>query len=115
MTQTKQPPINPERFTDALAGKAECYMLEYYFFPNLETDCDAKVINQADRAILLAPDAVRAYAAKSAYLYFSHRAGESLRTANAGLAINPSYAALYGCWRSTPRNLLSDKFEQAKV
>ena len=97
---------------DALAGKAECYMLEYYFFPNLETDCDAKVINQADRAILLAPDAVRAYAAKSAYLYFSHRAGESLRTANAGLAINPSYAALYGA-RSTAESSLR-QFEQAK-
>jgi TolB-like protein len=96
----------------ALAGKAECYMLEYYFFPNPETDYDAKVISQADRAILLAPDTIEAYTAKSAYLYFSHRADESLRTANAGLAINPNYAALYGV-RSTANSSLG-QFEQAK-
>ena len=61
---------------------------------------------------MLAPDTIEAYTAKSAYLYFSHRADESLRTANAGLAINPNYAALYGV-RSTANSSLG-QFEQAK-
>ncbi len=97
---------------DALAGEAECYMLEYYFFPSPGIDYDAKVIGQAERAILVAPDTMRAYRAKSAYLYFSHRADESLRSANAGLAINPNDAALYGA-RSTAKSSLG-QFEQAK-
>ena len=53
---------------DALAGEAASYAFEHLFFPNPETDYDAKVIGLADRAIALAPDNLRAYFAKSAYL-----------------------------------------------
>ena len=85
---------------------------ERLFFANPETDYDAKVIGQADRAIALAPENMRAYRSKSAYLVLSHRADESLRTADAGLAINPNYASLYSM-RSTARSSLG-QFEQAK-
>jgi adenylate cyclase len=70
------------------------------------------VIGQADRAIALAPENMRAYWAKGVYLARTRRADESLRTAEAGLAINPNYAALYSI-RSTAKSSLG-KFEQAK-
>jgi adenylate cyclase len=97
---------------DALAGEAQCYSFEHLFWPNPETDYDVKVIGQADRAIALAPDTMRAYRAKSAYLALSRRADESLRTADAGLAINPNYASLVSM-RSTAKSSLG-QFEQAK-
>ena len=53
---------------DALAGEALCYEVEYLFFANPETDYDAKVIDQADRAIALAPDTMQAYWVKSGHL-----------------------------------------------
>ncbi len=80
---------------DALAGEALCYVDERFFFANPGTDYDAKVIGQADRAIALAPDTVEAYWAKSIQLSFSRRFDEALRTADAGLAINPNFAPLY--------------------
>jgi tetratricopeptide (TPR) repeat protein len=70
------------------------------------------VIGQADRAIALAPENTRAYRAKSTYLVMSHRADEALRAADAGLAINPNYAMLYGV-RSIAKTSLG-RFEQAK-
>jgi adenylate cyclase len=97
---------------DALAGEALSYVDERLFFANPETDYDAKVIGQADRAIALAPDTVRAYWAKSIQLSFSRRFDEALRTADAGLAINPNYAPLYN-----PRSVANaslGQFEQAK-
>ncbi len=97
---------------DALAGEAECYVLERFYFANPETDYEAKVIGQADRAIALAPDTMWAYVAKSVYLSESRRFDESLRTADAGLAINPNYAPLYA-----PRSIANaslGQFEQAK-
>ena len=97
---------------NALAGEAQCYLIEYVYFANPETDYDAKVIGQANRAIALAPDSVQAYVTKSAYLRTSRRAEESLRTADAGLAINPNYARLYGV-RSSAKSSLG-QFEQAK-
>ena len=97
---------------NALAGEAQCYLIEYVYFANPETDYDAKVIGQANRAIALAPDSVQAYVTKSAYLRTSRRAEESLRTADAGLAINPNYARLYGV-RSGAKSSLG-QFEQAK-
>jgi len=51
---------------NALAGEAQCYLIEYVYFANPETDYDAKVIGQANRAIALAPDSVQAYGTKSA-------------------------------------------------
>jgi adenylate cyclase len=97
---------------DGLAGEANSYGLEHLFFPNPETDYDAKVVGLADRAITLAPENMRAYRVKSAYLVRSRRVDESLRTIEAGLAINPNYASLYSI-RSTAKSSLS-QFEQAK-
>ena len=54
---------------DALAGEAFTHMALFAFGEaNPETNLDAKIIDQADRAIALAPDNMRAYAAKSFYL-----------------------------------------------
>jgi len=80
----------------ALAGKATTYLQEYFRFANSETDYEAKVIGPADRAIALAPETMLAYQTKSGYLVLSRRYDEGLRAADAGLAINPNYAALYG-------------------
>jgi tetratricopeptide (TPR) repeat protein len=98
---------------DALAGEALCNQLEYFYFPDPDTDYDAKVIGQADRAIALAPDTMGAYLAKSAHLASSRRFEEALRTADAGLAINPNYVPLYA-----PRSIANaslGRFEQAKA
>ena len=97
---------------DALAGEAECYGLERFYFANADTDYEAKVIGQADRAIALAPDTMWAYGAKSVYLSESRRFAESLRTADTGLAINPNFAPLYA-----PRSIANaplGQFGQAK-
>jgi adenylate cyclase len=97
---------------DALAGEAGRYAAEYLYWGNPATNYDAKVIGQADRAIALAPDTMRAYWEKTMYLYMSRRYNESLRTADAGLAINPNYAPLYAA-RSSAKSSLG-QFEQAK-
>jgi adenylate cyclase len=97
---------------DALAGEANSYSFEHLFFPNPETDYDAKVIGPADRAIARDPENMWAYRAKTSYLVRSRRADEALRTADAGLAINPNYASLYGV-RSVAKSSLG-QFEQAK-
>jgi adenylate cyclase len=90
---------------DALADKAECYVYEYY---------DAKVIDQADRAIALAPGNTQAYYVKSAYLALSRRFDEALRTADAGLAINPNYASLY-TFELTPKIPLASSSRQSPM
>jgi len=97
---------------DAFAGEADCYQLGYLYWDNPKIDYDAKVIGQADRAIALAPDNMRAYLAKSVYLGLSRRFDEALRTADAGLAINPNFAPLYFV-RSSAKSSLG-QFEQAK-
>ena len=53
-----------------------------------------------------------AYRVKSGYLSVSRRFDEAVRAADAGLAINPNYAPLYGP-RSTANASLG-RFEQAK-
>jgi tetratricopeptide (TPR) repeat protein len=53
-----------------------------------------------------------AYFAKSAQLSRSRRFDEALRTADAGLAINPNFAPLYGLRGSANASL--GQFEQAK-
>jgi adenylate cyclase len=81
--------IDPNE-TDALAGNAYAYLLEYTRgWGAAGTDYEAKILGQADRAIALAPDNVRAYYVKSLYLTSSQRATEGLSAADAGLAINP--------------------------
>ena len=81
--------IDPNE-TDALAGNAYAYLLEYTRGGGTAgADYEAKILGQADRAIALAPDNVRAYYVKSLYLTSSQRATEGLSAADAGLAINP--------------------------
>jgi adenylate cyclase len=99
---------------DALAGDAMTYVFEYAFgWGQPGTDYDAKILGQADRAIALEPNNVRAYAAKSFYLYISHRPAESLGTANAGLAIDPNYAPLYAARRGAELSL--GRYAEAKA
>jgi tetratricopeptide (TPR) repeat protein len=81
--------IDPNE-TDALAGDAYAYMLEYTRgWATTGTDYEAKILGQADRAIALAPDNMWAYNVKSLYLSTSRRANEGLSAADAGLAIKP--------------------------
>ncbi len=81
--------IDPNE-TDALAGDAYAYMLEYTRgWATTGTDYEANILGQADRAIALAPDNMWAYNVKSLYLTTSQRANEGLSAADAGLAIKP--------------------------
>ena len=76
--------IDPNE-TDALAGDAYAYMLEYTRgWATTGTDYEAKILGQADRAIALAPDNMWAYNVKSLYLTTSQRANEGLSAADAG-------------------------------
>ena len=87
--------IDPNN-SDALAGDALTYWLEYSFFgANPETDYEAKILGQADRAIALAPDNAWAYLSKASYLTVSSRLVDGLRAADAMLAIDPNSALAY--------------------
>ena len=98
---------------DALAGDAEAAMVEFGFgWVNPATDYDEKILREADRALARAPDNLRAYAAKGAYLTLSGRAGDGLRVLDAGLAVNPNDAPLRAA-RSNAEIYLG-QFEQAK-
>ena len=98
---------------DALAGEAFTYMALYTFGEaTTETNLDGKIIDQADRAIALAPDSMRAYAAKSFYLADTGRANEALRAANSGLKIDPNNAPLLDA--RTLAEIVLGRFEQAK-
>ena len=98
---------------DALAAEAYTYHLEFaYGWIDRETDYDAKILDQVDRAI--AHDLVNllAYYVKSSYLLFKSHPNELAGAADAGLAINPNSAVLYGA-RSNAESYLG-RFEQAK-
>ena len=98
---------------DALAGNAFTYQAEYFYgWTTTETDYDAKVLGQADRAIALAPDNARAYWVKSQHLFIMQRPNEALRAADAGLAINPNMASLYAARGFAEVSL--GRFERAK-
>jgi TolB-like protein/Flp pilus assembly protein TadD len=98
---------------DALAGEAFTYMALYTFGEaTTETNLDTQIIDQADRAIALAPDNMRAYAAKSFYLADTGRANEALRAADSGLAIDPNNAPLLDA--RTLAEIVLNRFEQAK-
>ncbi|MGO9847689.1 MAG: adenylate/guanylate cyclase domain-containing protein [Methylocella sp.] len=104
--------IDPNN-ADALAGDALTYHLEYqYGWTTTETDYDAKVLGQADRAIALAPDNARPYGVKSGYLMLTQRPNEALGAADAGLAINPNIAPLYVTRAFAEVSL--GRFEQAR-
>jgi adenylate cyclase len=104
--------IDPDDAT-ALAGSDITYLNEYaYGWGNPETDYEAKVIGQADRAIALAPNNPWNYSAKSVYLTMTGRPKEGLRVADAEVAINPNYASAYS-YRAFAETALG-QFEQAK-
>ena len=97
----------------ALAGDAYTYMYDFdYGWGNPETDYDAKVIGQADRALALARDTTEAYYAKASYLMQSHHAKEAVDVDDAGLAVDPNSARLY-VQRGMAESALGS-FEQAK-
>jgi TolB-like protein/class 3 adenylate cyclase/Tfp pilus assembly protein PilF len=110
--------IDPNQ-SEALAGEADTYTNENAG-PNAETNDflsirrahEAKILDQVDRAIALAPDSVRPYAAKAWYLFAAHRWDEALRATDAGLATNPNSAPLYA-QRGWIESELG-RFEQAK-
>jgi TolB-like protein/class 3 adenylate cyclase len=105
--------IDPNN-SDALAGSAFTYFLEYYnAWADTGTDYEAKVLGQADRAIALSPENVRGYLADAFYLTFSRRPREGLAVADAGLAINPNFVMLLPP-RIYAENSLG-RFEQAKT
>ena len=98
---------------DALAGEAFTYMALYTFGEAAtETSLDGKIIDQADRAIALSADNMRAYAAKSLYLAGTGRANQSLRAADSGLAIDPNNAPLLDA--RTLAEISLGHFERAK-
>jgi adenylate cyclase len=104
--------IDPNN-SEALVGDAQTYWEEYmYGWGNSETDYDAKILGQVDRAIALAPVHIWAYAVKSYYLGVSRRFNEAVRAADAGLAVAPNYAALYAARHTAEMSL--GRFEQAK-
>src|ERR1700735_2775239 len=85
-------PDDPE----ALGGDAATYLNEKLFgWANPETDYEAKVLGQADRAIALAPRTAWNYSTKSVWLTMTGHPKEGLGVADAALAINPNYAAEY--------------------
>jgi adenylate cyclase len=97
----------------AIAGLAGAYFLEYLFgYGNPGTNYDAEILGQADRAIALAPDYDLPYEAKGSYLSFSHRYDEAIRSANAGLAVNPNNQDFYHT-RAIAEISLS-RFDEAK-
>jgi TolB-like protein/DNA-binding winged helix-turn-helix (wHTH) protein len=103
--------IDPDD-SDALAGDAMTYAFDIVFgWTSLQIDYDAKILGQANRAIAVAPDNVRAYYAKSIYL-FLRRPNEALGAADAGLAVNSNYANLYEARGFAEVSL--GRFEQAK-
>ena len=98
--------------TDALAGDAYTYLLEYVRgWTTTGIDYEAKILGQANRAIALAPDNVWAYNVKSLYLTVSQRANEGLSAADAGLAINPDDPPLYRARGNA--ELVLGRYEQA--
>ena len=104
--------IDPNH-SQALAGDALTYLNEYvYGWGNSETDYDAKILGQVDRAIALAPDCPMAYSVKSYYLGLSRRFNEAARAADAGLAVTPSFATLYAARHGAKMSL--GRFEEAK-
>jgi tetratricopeptide (TPR) repeat protein len=89
-------------------------LYDYAFgWANPETDYEAKVLGQVDRAIALAPRNPWNYSTKSVYLTLTGHPNEGLRVADEALAINPNYAAEYA-YRSIAE-LRLHRFAEAKA
>ena len=97
----------------ALAGEATTYLFDKAFgWADPEVDYDAKVVGLADRSIAIAPEEARPYSTKSIYLTTVNRPAEGLRSADAGLAVNPNDALLHAA-RGLAEDFLGH-FEQGK-
>ena len=99
---------------DALAGSAQTYFVDYiYGWGDPGTDYEAKVLGQANRAIALAPDNVRAYSLKADYLAMSRR------TAKPSASPTPDSPSIRITSRSImPRAVAENslgRYEQAKA
>jgi tetratricopeptide (TPR) repeat protein len=104
--------IDPDD-AQALAGDAATYQFEQAMgWGNKETDYEAKIIGQADRAIAIAPGTMFAYTTKSQYLSQNGRANEALRVADAQIAVNSNYPSGYA--NRGQAELFLGQFEQAK-
>jgi adenylate cyclase len=104
--------IDPDD-AQALAGDSVTYQWEKSLgWGNKETDYEAKIVGQADRAIRIAPDTLFAYTTKSQYLSQSGRANEALRVADAQIAVNSNYPSGYA--NRGQAELFLGQFEQAK-
>jgi TolB-like protein/DNA-binding winged helix-turn-helix (wHTH) protein len=98
----------------AVAGSAETYLVDYGFgWRDPGTDYEARVLGQANRAIVLAPDNIPAYYTKAMYLAETARPSQALDVTDAGLAINPNDVLLY-LPRAQAENALG-RFEQARA
>ena len=98
---------------DALAGSAATYAADFrYGWTSSEIDYEAKIIGPADRAISLAPDATYAFLPKASYLVLTQHWSDALGVADAGLAVDPNFAALYAA-RGVAENSLG-RVEQAR-
>jgi hypothetical protein len=91
---------------DALSGSAITYNLERFFgLDDPGTDYESKALGQADRAIALDRNNVRAYFAKAQYLSLSQRFNDALGAADAGLAsIQITSCSI---WRARPPKIPS--------
>jgi adenylate cyclase len=98
----------------AVAGSAETYLVDYGFgWRDPGTDYEAKVLGQADRAIVLNPQNIPAYYTKAMYLTETGRPSQALDVTDVGLAINPNDVLLY-MPRASAENALG-RFEQART
>jgi adenylate cyclase len=98
----------------AVAGSAETYLVDFGFgWRDPGTDYEAKVLGQANRAIVLSPENIPAYYTKAMYLAETARPSQALDVTDAGLAINPNDVLLY-LPRAQAENALG-RFEQARA
>ena len=98
----------------AAAGSAETYLVDYGFgWRDPGTDYEAKVLGQANRAIVLNPSNIPAYYTKAMYLSETGRPSQALDVTDIGLAINPNDVLLY-MPRASAENALG-RFQQART
>ena len=98
----------------ALAGDAYTYMLDFdYGWTNPQTDYDAKIIGQADRALALAPDTTGGVRCEGAYLMHFRTARR--RRSTSPTPVSPSIQILPASMRARAiAETGLGRFEQAK-
>jgi adenylate cyclase len=86
--------IDPDE-PGAIAGLALAYGRSEAYRWNSGAGYAAKILELSRRAIELDPDNIAAYIAQAYYFDLNERWQDVIRAANAGLAIDPNFAALY--------------------